>query len=99
MSTLTIALCKLSLLCAAGAAGFALGRADVPAPHGPASPPWVFDPSLPRSTAVDNLDRARWYPTVKPLDRKQQDETDMYPRTTSFTSGTLGALSGPGWRQ
>src|SRR5438034_3209053 len=34
-----------SLLCAAGAAGFALGRADVPAPHAPASPPRVFDRS------------------------------------------------------
>ena len=66
MSTLRMFLCTVPLLGAAGAAAFALGRANARAR---ASAPSDFE-VFPRSTRV--TEHARWYPTVEVLDRKGQ---------------------------
>jgi len=62
MSSLRIVLRMLPFLCAAGAAGFALGRVDARAPEPRDAE--VF----PRFNWVDTTKYARWYPTTHLLD-------------------------------
>jgi len=60
MSTPKMILCTLPLLCAAGAAGFALGRADARAPAPPPcdSAPFTWSPTL------EDARHPRLYPSI-----------------------------------
>jgi hypothetical protein len=87
MSSLSILLRKLPLLCAAGAAGFVLGRVDARAQK-----PSDYELFPPRYAASAASEYARWYPTVRLLDPK--DRGDVSPLPTAWHDCTS---EGPSW--
>ncbi len=68
MSSCSILLRKLPLLCAVGAAGCALGRVDARAPERRSD----YEVFRPQYTAPAVTEYARWYPTVRLLGPKDR---------------------------